>query len=335
MIRVGLIGLGFGAAVQLPAFRAIPGAQVVALGGQRVEKARELAAASGIAVGGSADEVLAAKLDAVSIALPPALGAAFAERALARGLAVLAEKPLAETGARAAALARAARGRTTAIDFELAEMDCFLELRRRLAGANAAGDASPVRMTWRTRSFSHAQRKWSWKTDARQHGGVMNLLGSHVFHMVEWLLGPIESLGATFSSERTRAFTPNGEEPAEDLVKMKVLVKNRIPVEVELDNASGGEGQRWEIGPLLLSETGGGALQLEESGKIVARDAMQPGVDWRIEPFRRLAARFIDCAARGAECAPGFAAGARVQELIDLARRSAAEGGRRLSMNEV
>jgi hypothetical protein len=64
---------------------------------------------------------------------------------------------------------------------------------------------------------------------------------------------------------------------------------------------------------------------------VVARDTVRPGVDWRIEPFRRLAARFVDCAARGVECTPGFDTGARAQELIDLARRSAAEGGKTLA----
>jgi myo-inositol 2-dehydrogenase/D-chiro-inositol 1-dehydrogenase len=94
MIRLCLIGLGFGKAVQLPAFRQLP-VEVVAVGARRADKAREFALEHGIACGGSIEDVFAAKPDAVSIALPPEIGASVAQRALELGMAVLADKPLA------------------------------------------------------------------------------------------------------------------------------------------------------------------------------------------------------------------------------------------------
>lgn len=332
MIRVGILGLGFGAAVQLPAFRQLPGVEVVALGGRRVDKARELAAKLGIATGGSMEEVFAARPDMISVALPPGLSAAACLRGLELGMAVLAEKPLAHDAANAAALAARARGRTAAIDFELAELNSFRELKRQ----SEANHIESVRVRWHTRSFSHEQRHWSWKVDALQHGGVMNLLGSHVLFLAEWLLGPLDSLSARFSSERTQAFAPEGAQPAEDRARLRAVARGGAVLDIELDNAAGGAGQSWQVlqagSRLLLEERGAaGDLQLErESGgvrEVLAADTVPAGVDWRIEPIRRLAKRFVACAAAGTPCFPGFDSGARVQQLLEAARTSARQDG--------
>lgn len=331
-MRVGIIGLGFGAAVHLPALRMLPDVQVVALGGQRAEKARELASRFGIEIAGNAQDVLNASLNAVTVALPPELGATIVAQALGMGIAVLAEKPLAESAERAIALAREARGHTAVMDFELAELDCLHMLKQQIEGRSIES----VKVSWRTSSYAHSHRKWSWKTDRARHGGVMNLLGSHIFFLAEWLFGPIETISARFSSERTRGFAPAGAEPAEDRALLKVITQGGLPIEVELDNAAGGTGQVWEIdlpgGRLILAESGASEaleLFLEKPGSrtLLASDVAAAGVDWRIEPFRRLAARFIDCAVRRVECAPGFDVGARVQLLLEKSRDSAAHDG--------
>jgi predicted dehydrogenase len=325
MIRVGIIGLGFGAAVHLPAFRAVPGVRIAALGGRGAEKARRLAAASGIDVGGSIEELLQTRLDVVSIALPPAEGAVVAERALDLGIAVLAEKPLAESMPRAAALVRKAKGRIAAVDFELGELDSFQELKRRIA----TEDVRTLDVKWHARSYTHERKVWSWKVDRAAHGGVMTLLGSHVLYMVEWLLGPLTELTARFSDERTRAFAPAGAQPAEDRSQISAVTKAGVRVEIELDNASGGSGQRWDADlgggrRLVLAETAGGAFALSDGSAPLAADTPAPGRDWRIEPVRRLAARFVAAVASNADCQPDFVAGARVQRLLEAARESAA-----------
>jgi len=107
-------------------------------------------------------------------------------------------------------------------------------------------------------------------------------------------------------------------------------------MEIELDNAAAGPGQAWEIqvpgSRLRLEERGdSGALELSleaaDGRSVIAADIPLPGVDWRTEPFRRLAARFVGCVARGVPCAPGFDAGVRVQRLLDAAADSAARNG--------
>jgi predicted dehydrogenase len=330
MTRVGIIGLGFGVAVHLPAFRAVPGVQIVALGGRSPQKARELAANNGIELGGTADQVLHADLDALVIALPPTVGAGVVERALDKGIAVLAEKPLANNAAHALALARKACGRTATVDFEFAEFETFQGLKERVQAA--AVQALHVR--WRTQSYSHAKKRWSWKLDRAQDGGVMNLLGSHVLYMAEWLVGPLVELEARFFNERTKALAPADAEPAEDRALLRGTFRNGASIEIEIDNASGGGGLEWEVvladRRLVVSEGGtSGTFALFDSTRQaspIVRDSVQPGIDWRVEPVRRLAARFVSAVGRNASCPPDFAAGARVQRLLEAAAESAANG---------
>jgi predicted dehydrogenase len=336
--RVGIVGLGFGAAVHLPAFQSLPGVRVVGVAAQRAEKARATASGLGLEIGGTVDELLAAPLDAVSIALPPDLTATVATRALDLGLAVLAEKPLADSAQRAEDLAVRARGHTAVIDFQFAELDCFRALKG-LLDAGDPGNVVSAQIRWRTLSYAHRNASWSWKTDRARHGGVMNLLGSHVLYLVEWLLGPIGALSARFSSAATERFAPPGERAAEDAVQLTATLASGGIVKIELCNAAAESvGQQWSFATprsrLALESPPGepmGPLTLtrEKAGRreVVATDAGIADADARLEPFRRLAARFVAATQSHASCTPDFAAGARVQRLLEATALSAGGGG--------
>jgi predicted dehydrogenase len=338
MLRVGIVGLGFGAAVHLPAFRSLPGVRVVGVAARRGEKARAAAVRLGLDIGGDVDALLAAPLDAVSIALPPDLTAIVADRALELGLAVLAEKPLADSAARALALAQRARGHTAAVDFQFAELDAFRALKAALE-TGGIGRVASARIAWRTLSHAHRNASWSWKTDRSRHGGVMNLLGSHVLYLVEWLLGPMDTLAAGFSSAATARFAPPGAAAAEDTAELTATLSGGRTVEIALCNAARDEvGQRWSFatsGARLTLESPPGepmapltlVRETARERAVLATDAAFAGADARLEPFRRLAARFVAAARARAPCAPDFAAGARVQRLLEAAAASARAGG--------
>jgi predicted dehydrogenase len=167
----------------------------------------------------------------------------------------------------------------------------------------------------------------------------MNLFGSHVLYLVEWLLGPIGTLSARFSSGATKRFAPPGARAAEDTAELTVTLANGGTVEIDLCNASAeGLGQLWSLttprtrlalgsppgdpwGPLTLIREAAGRRE------IVATDAETTNADARLEPFQRLAARFVAAAQSRASCAPDFAAGARVQWLLEKAEESAANVG--------
>ncbi|MBV9523021.1 MAG: Gfo/Idh/MocA family oxidoreductase [Alphaproteobacteria bacterium] len=342
-LRLGIAGLGFGAAVHLPVFCALPGVAVVALAARRAERARAVADRFAIpAACGGIEALLDRELDAVSLALPPAATERAAFLALERGIAVLAEKPLATTAAGARRLAERARGRTAGVVFQFGDAPAF-------AGLGAAireGRAGAVRgatIVWLHEAHGHRHRRWSWKLDAAAQGGVMAMLGSHALFLIETMLGPIKDLQATLDRRATALLAPPGAAPAEDFVCLTATLASGAPLSLVLGNAAPGLScHRWmvmcENGSLLLENSGdatasGFVLWLREPGaepRLLVReegDGVTEGDD-RQAIFRRLAQRFAAAARAGAPCAPDFAAGARVQHLIEAVFAAAASGER-------
>ena len=139
-LRVGIAGLGIGAAVHLPVFASMPGVRVEGVASSRPEKAAAAADKYGVPHSfGDVSGLLELELDAIVLALPPKINGLAAGSAVKRGIAVLAEKPLAGDADSARILADLARGHTAMVNFQFAELRTFAELGRQLeAGAIAA-----------------------------------------------------------------------------------------------------------------------------------------------------------------------------------------------------
>src|SRR6476469_6786444 len=97
VIRLGIVGTNYGRTVQLPAFRADPRCEVIALAGSNAARTAEFARADNIAkaYGDWRTLVEDSNVQAVAIATLPSLQAQIALRALELGKPVFAEKPLA------------------------------------------------------------------------------------------------------------------------------------------------------------------------------------------------------------------------------------------------
>lgn len=342
--RVGVVGLGFGSAAHIPAFQGLDGVEVAACAGRRAEKAAEIAARFGIAVAcPSVEALLDLDLDAVSLALPPDAAAKAAAAALERGLAVLAEKPLAATLAEAEQLCSLARGRITAVDFQFGELAGFRALAQEIAAASL-GAVRRIEVDWRVMSWAQAHGRWSWKTDANRGGGVMTMMGSHVLHLVEWLAGPMRTLEARLDNRRTTAFAPSGASAAEEAAEIRLDGIDGILVEARIGNASEGPPlHRWRVecdgGSLILENTtadymDGFVLETVSGGIKPTSRTFSPAADGaggRLDAFRSLAERFVQAARQGRPMKPDFTDGLRVQKLM-AAVRDAAECGRRVDV---
>ncbi|BFV55222.1 Gfo/Idh/MocA family oxidoreductase [Kitasatospora sp. CMC57] len=96
-MRIGLLGTGpWAQRVHAPALAAHPEAEFAGVWGRRPEAAAELAAGFGVPAFDEVERLLA-EVDAVSIALPPAVQAEYAVRAAEAGKHLLLDKPVALT----------------------------------------------------------------------------------------------------------------------------------------------------------------------------------------------------------------------------------------------
>ena len=333
-MRIGVVGLGFGAAVHVPGLRMIPGVEVVAIAGRRKDKAEARACSLGVpSAFSSVEALLDEQLDAVTLALPPLENERACRIVIDRRIPVLSEKPLACTRAAAVELASLARGIPNAVDFQFVELECFSLLKRVVADRDY-GTAHRVKIEWTVESYAQRNRLWSWKTDESRCGGVITLLGSHLLFLLEWIFGPIESVAARADRETTRRFTPAGALPAEDRVDLQTTHCDGVVVCSVIGNASpNGVGHRWEIefdratvtlenpGPDYMS---GFRFSVTRSGHVSDSASTSPAPETidRVAAFSRLAGRFLNGVQRGAGVWPDFRAAARVQALIEALRDS-------------
>ncbi|MDX2227616.1 MAG: Gfo/Idh/MocA family oxidoreductase [Verrucomicrobiae bacterium] len=327
-LRIGVAGLGFGAAVHVPGLRESGDFEVVSLLARNPEKGRLAAATLNIpSVHSEAEEFLAGDLDAVSVALPPPASVDLCRRALARKLPVLSEKPLAPDVPSAESLASLAKGIPTMLDFQFMELEAFQKLKL-LIDESALGELWYVEVRWVVQSYSHQNRIWSWKNDARHGGGVMGLLGSHLLFLMDWILGEISGLQAAASNSRNAAFCPAGADPAMDSVSLCLRTRACSCVSAILSNSAPlHEGHLWRIhgarGILTLSNVtrdymNGFELTLSDAQgtRVIIPTPAPAEQDGRIPPFRALARRFARAIRAGEIPHPSFADGLRVQRYL-------------------
>ena len=110
-IRVGIIGVGWGSVVQVPALRMVPPFEVTALCSRRTERVEAAGAALGIADVSTDWEDFVARddLDLISVCTPVALHAEQTHAAITAGKHVLVEKPVGLDATQTGAMLDAAR----------------------------------------------------------------------------------------------------------------------------------------------------------------------------------------------------------------------------------
>ena len=337
VIGVGIVGCNYGRTVLLPAFRADPRCEVVALAGTDAVRTAELARAADVARGLGDWRALVEDpaVAVVAIAVPPELQPEVARRALDRGKPVFVEKPLAADLAGAEAMLAAARkaARPTVIDFNFPELPSWRRAKEILDGGGV-GRLRHAVVTWNVENAATRLRLASWKTRGGGGGGLLGNFVCHSFHYLEWLCGPIAGLGG-------RVFPlPDGE--AEMSLALALAFASGAGGSLQMSCASFlGSGHRLELygedGALVLANPTadyfrGFELTHARRGEerlqtvAIAQTDGDRSADSRVAPVARLVRRFIDACERGGSPSPGFAEGYRVQHLIEAARCAHASG---------
>lgn len=331
-IRVGIVGGGFGAAVLVPAFRSVPGVEVAAIALSRSDRAKAIATALKISrfYGNWESLVKDKDLDAVAIAVPPALQPKIARAALQNRKAVFCEKPLALDVRSAELLLQEARRRKLAhmIDFEFAETPAFLEARKRLR-SGALGALRHVSVDWKVEI--HAYRKGlsdSWKVWSGKGGGVLPQFASHAFYHIEWLAGePLTRLTARLA--RSSGLPGDAASRLNLWGEMKTGATMECSIATDAAEASTHRLSFYGTeGVLVLENTGkdymnGFRWELRTRKKTFKSSPVQEdGRDGRIGAAARVAQKFVNWVRSKEPARPDWSDALRVQRLMDAAVRS-------------
>jgi predicted dehydrogenase len=334
-ISVGVIGIGFGQQVHVPALRSDLRCHVQAICASQVDRARKVADRLGIPDAyGDADSLIADPgIDAIAIAVPPARQAALIEAAAAAGKHVFCEKPLADNLASATKAYDAVQHANVrhAIDLLFPEIPAWQEAKS-LLQQQKLGQLRHAAVSWRVETYAYRAAIDSWKTRSSDGGGTLNSFVSHSAHYIEWLLGRIARVSA-------RLRPPPGKDRAEARVDAWLELESGLPVTLSVAaDAPLGSGHRVEIygdlGALVLSNTGsdyvnGFELWMgnREHGRLVPMvEAVTSGVDGRVTAAAGIVRRFVDAIIHGGQVIPGLAEGVRVQTVLDAMRSSDSNG---------
>ena len=206
VLRVGVIGYGLGgAAFHAPFIAATPGLQLSAIVTRDADRQRT--AARNYPGAHIIDDVSqlwngSLGLDLVAISTPNRTHVPLALAAIAAGLHVVVDKPLAPSASEARAVAEAARGRGLLIvPFQNRRWDGdFLTLRRLLS---EGAIADPMRFESRFERWRPVPtRGWRERGAPDEAGGLLFDLGSHLIDQALVLFGPVRDVYAHFDRRR-------------------------------------------------------------------------------------------------------------------------------------
>ncbi|HWY75855.1 MAG TPA: Gfo/Idh/MocA family oxidoreductase [Verrucomicrobiae bacterium] len=328
-ISIGVVGIGFGQQVLVPAFRSDPRCVVSGICANRFERAQEVANKLKIPRAYRDPGELAAdsEISAIAFATPPGVQTGAGLAAARAGKHLFCEKPLALDVSQGRELLAAVQSQHVvhAMDFEFAEVDAWKQARHILRDG-ALGKIRQVVVAWRVETYSYRAQTQSWKTRPESGGGTLNNFASHTFFYLEWLFGPIARLAARL--------TPREGAGAEARADLWLEFEAGFPGNAAIAaDAFLGPGHRLEVygdaGSFVLENPTsdymrGFTLRMasRKTGQFenvaVAQDT--EAQDGRIAPVSRIVSRFLDAIENGSEMSPNLRDGLRVQVLIDAAR---------------
>jgi len=234
-VRVGIVGVGWGAHVQVPAYRAAGGFDPVALCARTPDRLSRVAAKLGIEDTSTDWQSFVQRddLDIISVATPTGLHHQISVAALAAGKAVLCEKPLASNPAEAREMIKAAEasGRPTGCCFENRWNPEWLSVTEQIR-AGLLGTPYLARVS-RSASYWHPSRPLQahWMYDRAQGGGYLAGMLVHDLDFICSVLGRPVSVSAEI-----RASIPVRELP--DGGELQVTADDTSVVLIKLDSGA-------------------------------------------------------------------------------------------------
>jgi len=348
--KIGVIGVGFGAQVYVPAFRA-EGWEVAAICSRNRDKAARVAQDAGIAdVHTDALELIRrADLEAVAITTPPGAHHPLALAALAAGKHVMCEKPFALNARQAADMRDAAdrSGKTAMVGHEFRHTPQRAYIRQLLADGYIGTFRLCTIELFLDRYVTPKPRPLTWLALKADGGGLLGALGSHYIDGLRDWFGDVATV-----SGRLDILRPDLEDSAtgrivrsetDDTFQFTLTFRGGgIATMLASFAATPGRGARIAVmgdrGTLIAEQPGPNPT---EDGEVIAsRDGaplralatpaqylpLKDDRDHRLAAFRLLVRDFNAGIERGVSPAPNFTDGLRCQEVLDAVHASSASG---------
>ena len=336
-LRVGIVGTGFGARVQVPGFRAA-GYEVTAICSAHPERARTVADQAGIPVAVETVGELVERddVDVVCVTSPPTLHREHTLAALAAGKHVICEKPMARDSREAREMLAAAEraGVVHAIDHEFRYAPARSKVKE-LLEARAIGEmrlALVMEMTGMLVDPARPRQEWWLRRD--RSGGLLGAIGSHWIDSLIWWLGAIDRVSSELGvSAPTRPTTDGGSVrvTADDTAQLLLRLSSGAIATIQLSSAVHHPSRRVILygsdGTIVLG--GDGRVMLAHGSGALEEILPASTMDGAFPDLARRVREHIEAGPTGTADAPHptFADGLRVQEVMDAAYRSAEVGG--------
>lgn len=322
MVRVGIIGTGFGRYGLLPAFKSTNGCKVVFIANKKNWR----------------EKLEKEKIDALAFAVPPQAQYEIAKIAIRKGLHVFAEKPLAVTYKQAKELFDLAQKKKVkhVVDFMFLEIEEWKKVKE-LIDKKTYGELQHVSLSWNFQGYDIKNKISSWKTDVSKGGGALSFYFSHSLYYLEQLAGPITKVKSLFSYSKESL---NGGEVGVDLL-LKFKTNATGYAHLRCDTVGFRKHQLlfvFEKATVMLENENSVAsnfsIKIFTEGKVkrlsvsassfaqeLRKDKSRGGGDERVKTVRKLTTKFIDSIIKDKKVIPSFKEGMRVQELIEKIRK--------------
>lgn len=332
MVKIGIIGSGFGLYGLLPAFNSLKNGKAVSICGKKSERMVRYCRSIGLK-NIYTDWRLMLKnerLDAIALAVPPNIQFEIAKVAIGMDINIFAEKPLAGNVWQAKKLLELAVKKkiTHTVDFIFPEIDVW-QTAKQLIDNKVLGELKRISVNWDFLSFDIKHKRSSWKTNISEGGGALSFYFSHVLYYLEYYAGKISELESKFS------YSEESINKGEVGIDLLMEFKNGVTGNAHLSSISR-DLNRHQV----VFECKRGKIILENKDSIVdnftltiykengkkevfkSDDHVVDNEDERVKIVRKLASRFVEACIRNEQVIPSFREGLRVQELIEKIRQN-------------
>lgn len=201
--RVGLLGCGRISKNHFDALRKIDGLRLVAVADIDAARARRAGEEQGVAWFTSLDDMLAhGDVDVVTICTPSGVHSANGVAAAAAGKHVVTEKPMSLTLAQADALVQACDAAGVHL-FVVKQnrLNPPIQLLKRAVDKNRFGRIYMANVTVRWQRPQEYYDAESWRGTWEFDGGAFMNQASHYVDLVQWLVGPVETVMAKTATQ--------------------------------------------------------------------------------------------------------------------------------------